>query len=262
MMANPIPVPMDALGIDPKLVVDFFASFSRFEYALKRSGHLKRPQPQSAAAERPPSGARSSRNAEPDWDDFANSVSGKFAGVTEQSFRDAVDFFLRKPPERKIVVDDELQFEAIRRGQGESEEQYVLRLVRCVRNNLFHGGKFPTGPVEEVARNSKLLNACLAVLESCLELSPNLKQTFCEFAEADSSKIERRVRSAVDVLGVAQADALKAYGDLVIYGICMSLEADGWHVDYELRDARWKGGGPHYVIDATTAAILSKTYEQ
>jgi hypothetical protein len=63
-------------------------------------------------------------------------------------------------------------------------------------------------------------------------------------------------------LAIAQADALKAYGDLSPYRIQLVLEADGWHVDYELKDARHKGGGPHYVIDAKTGAIVSKRYEQ
>ena len=40
------------------------------------------------------------------------------------------------------------------------------------------------------------------------------------------------------------------------------LEDDGWHVDYELKDPRLKGGGPHYIIDPHTGAILSKRYEQ
>ncbi len=40
------------------------------------------------------------------------------------------------------------------------------------------------------------------------------------------------------------------------------LESDGWHVDYNLKDPRLKGGGPHYVIDAASGAILSKRYAQ
>jgi hypothetical protein len=63
-------------------------------------------------------------------------------------------------------------------------------------------------------------------------------------------------------LAIAQADALKAYHDLAGYRIQLPLEADGWHVDYELKDPRLKGGGPHYLIDATTGAILAKRYEQ
>ena len=46
------------------------------------------------------------------------------------------------------------------------------------------------------------------------------------------------------------------------YRIRLGLEEDGWHVDYELKDSRLKGGGPHYVIDRFNGAILSKRYEQ
>ena len=68
--------------------------------------------------------------------------------------------------------------------------------------------------------------------------------------------------AADKALAIAQADAVNAYRDLSPYRIRLSLEADGWHVDYELKDPRWKGGGPHYVIDATTGAIVAKRYEQ
>lgn len=63
-------------------------------------------------------------------------------------------------------------------------------------------------------------------------------------------------------LAIAQADALLAYRDLSSYKIQLVQEADGWHVDYNLKDPRKAGGGPHYVIDVATGAILSKRYEQ
>ena len=63
-------------------------------------------------------------------------------------------------------------------------------------------------------------------------------------------------------LTIAQADAIKVYRDLSIYRIQLVLEPDGWHIDYELRDPKMKGGGPHYVINAATGAIVSKRYEQ
>jgi hypothetical protein len=63
-------------------------------------------------------------------------------------------------------------------------------------------------------------------------------------------------------LKIAREDAEKAYRDLSRYHICLALEADGWHVDYELKDPQARGGGPHYVIDAASGRILSKRYEQ
>ena len=62
-------------------------------------------------------------------------------------------------------------------------------------------------------------------------------------------------------LAIAHADALQAYRDLSRYRIELALEADGWHVDYRLKKMTC-GGGPHYVVDAHTGAIVSKRYEQ
>jgi hypothetical protein len=68
--------------------------------------------------------------------------------------------------------------------------------------------------------------------------------------------------AAHQVLAIAQADAARVYRDLSPYRIQLVLEDGGWHVDYELKNPRLKGGGPHYVIDAFTGAIVSKRYEQ
>ena len=63
-------------------------------------------------------------------------------------------------------------------------------------------------------------------------------------------------------LRVARLDAESAYRDLSAYRILITLEEDGWHIDYQLKNPRHHGGGPHYIIDAHTGMILSKRYEQ
>lgn len=68
--------------------------------------------------------------------------------------------------------------------------------------------------------------------------------------------------SADRALAIAQADALEAYRDLRPFRISLVLEDDGWHIDYAPKDLRHKGGGPRYVIDAVSGAIVSKRYEQ
>ena len=68
--------------------------------------------------------------------------------------------------------------------------------------------------------------------------------------------------SCDQALKVARTDAETAYRDLSVYRIEISLEAHGWVVDYELKDRKLQGGGPHYVIDARTGEILSKRYDQ
>jgi hypothetical protein len=68
--------------------------------------------------------------------------------------------------------------------------------------------------------------------------------------------------SGAEVLRIAQLDAESAYRDLSGLKITLLLCPDGWHVDYDLTDPLSAGGGPHYVIDARSGAIVSKRYDQ
>ncbi|MGL6097513.1 MAG: hypothetical protein ACRC7O_17160 [Fimbriiglobus sp.] len=65
-------------------------------------------------------------------------------------------------------------------------------------------------------------------------------------------------------LAVAHADATLAYRDLTRHRVEVRLENDGWHVEYSFRGTGrfHTGGGPHYVIDATTGEIVSRKYYQ
>jgi hypothetical protein len=65
-----------------------------------------------------------------------------------------------------------------------------------------------------------------------------------------------------EILQIAHEDAVRAYRDLGPFRIAMSQEADGWHVDYELKDPNMNGGGPHYVIDPISGQIVHKVYHQ
>ena len=70
------------------------------------------------------------------------------------------------------------------------------------------------------------------------------------------------VLSSDQALKIARLDAEQAYRDLTRYRISLVLEDDGWHIDYHLKDPELNGGGPHYLIDSSTGAILAKRYEQ
>jgi hypothetical protein len=65
-----------------------------------------------------------------------------------------------------------------------------------------------------------------------------------------------------EALRIARQDAETAYRDLSGYQITLALEADGWHVDYHLTKPLTAGGGPHYVIDPASGAIIKKVYYQ
>ena len=82
------------------------------------------------------------------------------------------------------------------------------------------------------------------------------------FQTCTASKDVDRELTSDQALKIARLDAERAYRDLSHYRILVELREDGWHVDYELKNPRLKGGGPHYIIDAQTGAIISKRYEQ
>jgi hypothetical protein len=153
---------------DKDLVLCFLLVFARFEYALKRTEFL----------------CGDASRAEPDWDRFADSLKGRFEKSHRQSFIDALSYLNDHPPQKQIVLANQLRWKQNVRDISESQEKWILRLVRTVRNNLFHGGKYPypDGPVEEPARNRHLLSASLTVLEECLQFSPSLEEKFFEAA--------------------------------------------------------------------------------
>ncbi len=68
-----------------------------------------------------------------------------------------------------------------------------------------------------------------------------------------------------EAIAIAERDAVKMCEKLYRLKIEVSLELDGWHVKYGINHrpgTRITGGGPHYIIDAQTGAILSKKYYQ
>jgi len=162
-MSTYSPTVISALAPDADIVFQFFAFFSRFEYSLKRSGFLK-----------------PGERAEVNWDAYANTLRGRFAEMENHTFREAIDFLRRESPKTQVVDQGELSWRDTVQGTGECHERYILRLVQTVRNNLFHGGKYPLplGPVTDVARNRHLLQASIAVLSECLKLSECVRAMF------------------------------------------------------------------------------------
>jgi hypothetical protein len=162
---------LDRLAGDHELVFIFFGTFSRFECVLKRS-------PKFLGYDR-------HRNAQADWTKFAESLGGRLSEAQDHSLVEARKRLLARPPKtQKVSKDNELEWSDTEPRTDESPDEYLLRLVRTVRNNLFHGGKYPPpiGPVQDVARNRSLLEDCLVILNHCLTLSPKLEVAFADAA--------------------------------------------------------------------------------
>lgn len=79
-------------GLDKQLLLDFFLTFSRFEYALKHSG-LYQKQPAATVP----------YEARPDWDSFAVELRASSNPDKTAELREAVDHILVHPPFRGVV---------------------------------------------------------------------------------------------------------------------------------------------------------------
>jgi hypothetical protein len=146
------PTIVDRLRVPKKLTLAFFGAFSRFEYALKRAKYVK----------------GQGAHVLPDWIRFGKDLSG-LGAATLAPVLEACPYLQANPPKRQVLRDGELDWDDLLGNKSQIEN--VLLYVRTVRNNLFHGGKFPrTGSVEEPLRNKKLITECLAVLDCLLKL--------------------------------------------------------------------------------------------
>ncbi|HEY5056467.1 MAG TPA: hypothetical protein VII58_09915 [Acidobacteriaceae bacterium] len=150
-------LPPDAL--DRNLVFDFFWKFSVFECALKRGGFLD----------------KQSKYATADWAAFGGEVHEGFVAMKAANFQIAVNRINKLNPKCQMRRGEQLSWEPVTRKSDESDTAHTLKLLKTVRNNLFHGGKYPDGPAEEVARDREILQAALTILECCYELHPGIK---------------------------------------------------------------------------------------
>ena len=154
--------------VNRDLLLEFFLSFGRFEYALKTTGFFVR-KPENSL--RPPT-------AEPDWDRFAVLLCDSFAPGKNDELARACRYLTESPPNKQVIINDAPAWETPVRGT-QSEIEFVLRMVRSVRNNLFHGGKHSID-VHESERTELLLRSCLVVLTECLALAPVQQQAYME----------------------------------------------------------------------------------
>src|SRR5437868_14822331 len=111
---------------DRERVFGFVAIFSRFESALKRTTFVKRGNYDQAEA---------------DWDAYADSVTAEVANLFEPRLVTACGDLLSRPPEKQVVEGQSVTWRSNPRRNNETDVRYLLRVVRDVRNNLFHGAK-------------------------------------------------------------------------------------------------------------------------
>ena len=151
----------DHLHLSPGLFLEFLTVFSRAEYALKTAKYHEQ-----------------APHVTPSWDRFANHINTDFRLITDTEFLEAVNYLMTNPPGKQVIEDGELRFRPTDVDPDQTRAQQVLGLVRRVRNNLFHGGKFVTAEQDNNHRNHRLIEASLTVLKRCLTLDPEVHSRY------------------------------------------------------------------------------------
>jgi hypothetical protein len=161
----------DLLAKLPDHAVPFFVFFSRFEYALKRGGFLKTPREQKCRK-------KIDDSASPNWDSFASVLGQKFLDEVRDSAK--AETILTTPPKKQVVVKgNDLDW---RDGSSIRTAADLFVAVRRLRNNLFHGGKFPNSslPVGNPDRDDRLISEAIEILKMALARCQSVKTKFFE----------------------------------------------------------------------------------
>lgn len=145
----------DQVDFDRHLVFKFFTIFSLFEYGLKATGYLY----------------PDTKNAKAHWERFAAAITNDFDPNRTPELLAAYEYMIQKPVMQQKVRNNYLSFEPRHRSSKVTDLEWLSLLIRGVRNNLFHGGKF----VYDYQRDSKLITSALIILEEWVRLHPTLK---------------------------------------------------------------------------------------
>lgn len=158
----------NVLSPDISIVLEFFAVFSRFECALKSAGFYK---PKTRGCQR----------IKPDWNAYADDLEK--IPIQIEKINDAAEYLLTHPPKIQIGNKEIIDWEIQTNKRNMSKIRWIFTLIRSVRNNLFHGGKYigqdhHYDECDELERNKKLLQASLKVLDICLGFDGGVKIAF------------------------------------------------------------------------------------
>lgn len=153
-----IPSPFEGLDIDRDIVCEFFATFSRIEFALKEIGYV-----------------RNERGiVSPAWWGFAEDMNGKVIVEPNSELANAINCLCEEPPMVQVSAHNWQPAEL----HGQSLLEKAIDATCRVRHNLFHGGKHT--PHSPPGRDRKLVTSALCVLLACVGSCERLYEVYVQ----------------------------------------------------------------------------------
>jgi hypothetical protein len=126
----------------------FATEFRQMEYALKRSGYLR----------------KNKEVAEADWDLFANHLGAQFFEWVKAA--NIAQTLINQPPRRLLA---NMQWSPPEPDHMTNVSQLIVNGVCRVRNSYIHGEKFTGGPDGQWARDMLLIEEAHAVLKAAIK---------------------------------------------------------------------------------------------
>lgn len=145
-------------GLPPDETLRFFATFARFEFAMKQCGYLRLTEHGTVAE-----ACRERLGADLPAD-FFNSVRDARIATT-----------LVEQPPKNLHVQDDAQPQFGTQAPPLTTTRQLLNAVWRVRNNLFHGNKMYPADRE---RDAALMNDALAVIDAIMQRKESLSSAF------------------------------------------------------------------------------------
>jgi hypothetical protein len=156
---------IELFHIPNELTVEFLGTFARFEYALKRAGYVLGDEKRVSA----------------DWDRLGRELA-LLDTATLAPVIGCCHYLQSHPPMKQVLEHGQLLWKT--RVPAGSQIEDILLSVRTVRNNVFHGGKFPDGPIAEPLRDELLIRDCLTVLNALLSC-PKMPREIVEYFQPE-----------------------------------------------------------------------------
>lgn len=129
---------------------EFFYWFSRFEFCLKENNYLE--------------SEKEGSKAKPGWDKFVNKFSPHYT-LSDN----AKSFVSLKPLQQMIGKNSSVVWGDIN-IENDNQLQQVVRTLKTIRNNLFHGGKHSVEGWDDVDRTETLLIMGVQVLKEIVHM--------------------------------------------------------------------------------------------
>jgi hypothetical protein len=152
------------LQVNPELICEFLAVFSRIEYSLKATKYAD----------------GRANSVSPSWDSFANDIDEEFLmmAIDDNELKEAINYLKNKPPKKQISREGRLTFIEQNINETQKQTQQILLMVRRVRNNLFHGGKYDQNTDN---RDELLIKCSLKILSECVKIDDDVNRAYNQY---------------------------------------------------------------------------------